>query len=654
MRRGLRVLAVAGLVTGLSLHSTAVSASVEVPAAPVSLVVGLRSGTDVDAPVDRLTDRTDVNVVDSEPLAGDSAVTVDVPPADVAEATAALRSDPAVSYVEVDQIATMSAVPNDPEYLEQWGLGVADVPQAWGSTKGSTNVVIAVVDTGVKPVGDLAGRLLPGYDFVNNDNNATDDEGHGTMTAGVLGATANNNVGVAGICWTCRILPIKVLGADGSGLYSDIAEGIKYAADHGADIINMSLGGSVDSQVLRDAVTYAVGKGSLVIAAAGNDGSSAKHYPGAISNVLAVGASTAGDARYPWSNYGSGWVDIAAPGCNLAQGINSIVSQFCGTSSATPFVAGVAGLLASATPAPTASMIRTALMSSASGLAGNWVASSSGRVDADAAMDALPFWLTGVVSGANLRSSVTLRPHVGAGSGITEVTAKINGVTMATATAAPWTLAVDTSTVTGAATLTVAAVAGATAKGTLTLPVVVDRTAPATSFRAPAASALVRGTVTVGINAWDAINVNRVQLLVGGTVVGTDYAAPWALQWPSGTRNGATSLTIRTYDRAGNVTLATRSVTADNWGPSVLVTAAPSSGVRRIRGVARVTAKAADLHGIKWMELLVDGKVAARHVGTAHTFTVDTSKYGASVSVRVRAFDRAGNLRYTPIRTWYR
>jgi thermitase len=646
---------VIGLVTGLALTGMPAFAD-EQPAAAVSLVVGLRAGADADAPVERLTDHTDVDVVDTEPIADDSALTVDVASDEVAEAAEALRTDPNVTYVEVDQVATAAVVvPNDAFYGDQWGVPLAKVNRAWDSTTGSAAVTVAVIDTGVKVGADLSGRVLPGYDFVNNDSNATDDEGHGTMTASVLAAAGNNGTGVAGVCWTCRILPVKVLGANGSGLYSDIAEGIRYAAAHDADIINLSLGGDVDSQVLRDAVTYAVGKGSLVIAAAGNDGSSAKHYPAAIPNVLAVGASTVGDTRYSWSNYGSSWVDIAAPGCNLAQGTNGLVNQFCGTSSATPFTAGVAGLLASVTPTPTAAQIRTALTSSASGLTGSWVASSSGRVDAAAALDALPFWVTGVSSGAALRgTSVTLRPHVGTGSGITEVKAKLNGATVATATTSPWNLVVNTSDVTGAATLTVSALAGATSRGSLTLPVVVDRTVPATSFRFPAASALVRGTVTIGANAWDAIGVAKVQLLLGTALVDVDYAAPFVLQWPSGVRNGATVLTLRTYDRAGNVTQSNRTVTADNWGPSVVVTSAPSSGTRSIRGTRKVAVKAADAHGIARLELLVNGSVASRYVGTVHTFAVDTSRYGRSMTVRVRAYDRAGNVRYTPMRTWYR
>jgi subtilisin family serine protease len=644
-----------GVVAALTVPSVPASAADSASGVPVSLVVGLHAGTDTDAPVDRLTDRTDVDVVDSEALAGASAVTVDVAADEVATATAALRNDPAVSYVEVDQVATASIVPNDPAYADQWGLSRADVPGAWQSTQGSAAVTIAVVDTGVRPVADLAGRVLRGHDFVNNDSNAFDDEGHGTMTAGVLAGAGNNGIGAAGVCWSCRILPVKVLGADGSGSYSDIAEGIRYAADRGAKIINLSLGGSADSRLLRDAVSYAVNKGSLVMAAAGNDGRAAKHYPAAIPAVVAVGASTDGDARYPWSNYGSTWVDIAAPGCNLTQNTAGFVAQFCGTSSATPFAAGVAGLLASVTPAPSAAQIRTALQSSASKLAGNWVSAASGRVDAAAALDALPFWLTGVVPGAALRgTSVTLRPHVGAGSGITEVRATLNGVPAATATAAPWTLTVDTAYVTGAVTLTVSAVAGATSKGSLTLPVVVDRTLPETSFRFPAEAALVRGAVTVGANAWDAVGVAKVQLLVGGTVVASDHVAPFAPRWDSAGHNGDTVLTLRTYDRAGNVRLAYRTLKADNWGPSVVVSAAPSSGTRRIRGLARITAKAADLNGVDRVELLVNGKLVTRYAGAARTFTVDTSRYGPTITVRVRAYDAAGNVRYAPTRTWYR
>ena len=240
---------------------------------------------------------------------------------------------------------------------------------------------MAVVDTGVSPLPDLAGRILPGHDFVHGTGNAADDNGHGTMAAGVIAAAGNNRTGVAGICWNCRILPVKVLDARGSGSYVNIAAGIRYAADRGAQIISLSLGGPDDSQLLRAAVAYAAGKGALVIAAAGNKGSSAPHFPAAIPPVLAVGAVTSTDVRYPWSNYGKGWVGITAPGCNPAQSRTGAVGQYCGTSSATPFVAGVAALLASTVPMPSAAQIRAALVRSS--------IKPSGRVDAVAALDEL-------------------------------------------------------------------------------------------------------------------------------------------------------------------------------------------------------------------------------------------------------------------------
>jgi thermitase len=316
-------------------------------------------------------------------LPGTGAVVLDVPKARVAAAARELAADPNVAYVEADHVAHADAItPNDPGYPSQWGAVQTRVNQAWASVRGSGRAVIAVVDTGVTATPDLAGRVLPGHDFVNNDDDPRDDSGHGTMAAEVIAAAGYNGTGIAGVCWACAILPVKVLGKDGSGSYTDIAEGIRYAADHGATVINLSLSGIDDSRLLRDAVAYAVGKGALVLAAAGNDGSSVEHFPAAIPAVVAVGGETGTGTRYPWSNYGS-WVDVTAPGCNPSPALNGSITQYCGTSSATPFTAGVAGLLASTDPAPSAATIRAALVASRVG--------SIGRVDALNALNALPY-----------------------------------------------------------------------------------------------------------------------------------------------------------------------------------------------------------------------------------------------------------------------
>lgn len=321
-----------------------------------------------------------------------------------------LSAAPALAApVDGHQIAYADAItPNDPGYPGEWGAVRARVNQAWSATRGSSRVVIAVVDTGVTAAADLAGRVLPGHDFVNGDDDARDDNGHGTMAAEVIAATGNNRTGIAGLCWACRILPVKVLGKDGSGSYSTIAEGIRYAADQGANVINLSLGGSDDSQLLRDAVTYATDRGSLVIAAAGNDGSAAPHYPAAVPAALAVGGVTSTDARYAWSNYGS-WVDVTAPGCNPSQALNGTITQYCGTSSATPFTAGVAGLLASTDPAPSAATVRAALVASR--------VAPAGRIDALNALNALPY------AGDTVKPSVLFAATPKAVRGVVTVTA---------------------------------------------------------------------------------------------------------------------------------------------------------------------------------------------------------------------------------------
>jgi subtilisin family serine protease len=247
-------------------------------------------------------------------------------------------------------------------------------------------VVIAVLDTGVDGAhDDLRGRLTSGYDFVNNDADPTDDQGHGTATAGILGAAANNATGVAGTCWTCVLMPVKVLNANNWGPWSVISNGITYAADHGADIISMSIYGTTGSTTLQNAVAYARNKGVLVVVAAGNDGTATPSYPASYPGALAVAGSDSSDRLYSWSDYGS-WVDVAAPGCAYTTQRSGGYWNFCGTSTATPIVAGVAGLMLAANPLATATQLEEALESSAVGI-GSGVA--YGRVDASRALAAV-------------------------------------------------------------------------------------------------------------------------------------------------------------------------------------------------------------------------------------------------------------------------
>lgn len=274
------------------------------------------------------------------------------------------RSDLAKSteFIEPNYIYSTSFAPNDPEYGKQWNLRSINVESAWDETKGS-GITVAVIDTGISQVPDLQDtRFVPGYDFVNDQVQAVDDNGHGTHVAGTIAQSTDNGYGVAGIAYEASLMPLKVLSAFGGGNIADIAEAIRFAADQGADVINLSLGGSGESQLLEDAINYAYNKDVVIVAAAGNANTNSAGYPARYPHVIGVAALDALGGKAPYSNFGAG-VDISAPGGSISQdnplgGIlqNTIDPQtgeptfraFQGTSMAAPHVAGVAALVRAA------------------------------------------------------------------------------------------------------------------------------------------------------------------------------------------------------------------------------------------------------------------------------------------------------------------
>jgi subtilisin family serine protease len=181
----------------------------------------------------------------------------------------ALRAAPAVDWTAPDRRVQALGTPDDPLWPTQWSPVKTHAPQAWERTTGAPGTVVAVVDTGVDAAApDLAGRVAPGYDFVNADADPADDNGHGTAVAGVVAAAGDNGLGVAGYCWRCTVLPLKALGADGGGFASDVARAVVWAADHRARVINASLGGPLEDASLAAAAQYAQAKGALFVAAA--------------------------------------------------------------------------------------------------------------------------------------------------------------------------------------------------------------------------------------------------------------------------------------------------------------------------------------------------------------------------------------------------
>jgi serine protease len=311
------------------------------------------------------------------------------------EAVRDLEDERIVEDAQVNYVRESSALPNDPAlfYGDQEYLKTIRLPAAWDLTKGTSTKTIAILDTGIDTNHpDLASRIKPGYNALTGGTNVNDLNGHGTFVAGVAAGISNNGRGIAGAAWAAGILPVKVLGDNGTGNDADIAEGITWAANHGASVINLSLGGPGFSNVLNNAINYAFSKNVIVIAAAGNDGRNEANYPAAFGGVIAVTATDTdlNGSFAAFSNYGW-WVDVAAPGMNIVSTLAGSGEQYAigdGTSFAAPLVSGIAFLMRLRFPNMAVGTINYRLRNTAQdhGPSGFDPFYGAGRVDAYAAL----------------------------------------------------------------------------------------------------------------------------------------------------------------------------------------------------------------------------------------------------------------------------
>jgi subtilisin family serine protease len=273
-----------------------------------------------------------------------------------------LLRDPRVAFVEPNYYLSIQTIgtaetgptgplkPNDERYDQQWAPPKIGVDVTWNTLTTGGPIVVAVLDTGASATHpELKARLEPGRGFVNDDPSTADDNGHGTFTAGLIAATGNNSIGIAGVSWGALVMPIKILDKDGLGTVANFAQGILYAVEEGAQIINVSAGIPVPSQSMEAAVSYAIGKGAIVVAASGNKADGVANYPAAYANVIAVSASTRDDKIAEFSSYGS-YVWIAAPGKDIFGTYyreGDTYAQLSGTSASAPFVSGTIALMLS-------------------------------------------------------------------------------------------------------------------------------------------------------------------------------------------------------------------------------------------------------------------------------------------------------------------
>ncbi|WIT13018.1 S8 family serine peptidase [Paucibacter sediminis] len=487
-----------------------------------------------------------------------------------------LARHPLLKFAELDRMVPAALTTNDPYLGSEWHLTKVGASTAWDSSQGS-GVTIAVLDTGVDATHpDLATRIVPGWNFVDNSANTADVNGHGTAVAGAATASLNNSLGVAGLAGQARLMPVRIADANAYTYWSTLAQGLTWAADQGARVANISFVGVATSQAVQDAANYMRSKGGLVVVAAGNNGVDEGIAP--TSSMLVVSATDSTDTKTSWSSYGS-FVTISAPGQDIWTTTRGGGYQaWWGTSMATPVVAGVIGLMMSAQPSLSNSKVESLLYSTSTdlGAAGRDSYYGYGRVNAAAAVRAAvsataadtlapSVSIGSPASGTTVSGQVNVSVNATDNVGVSRVELRVNGNTLATDTSAPYAFTWDsTKLANGSHTLSAYAV-DAAGNASLSADVSVnvsnassvaaDTTPPVIALLSPANGAVVSGSVNVSASASDnsgAAGISQ-RLYIDGKLAASATGASLSYSWNTRKAGAGThTLQVVAKDAAGN------------------------------------------------------------------------------------------------------
>ncbi len=598
------------------------------------------------------------------------------PQADEQATLKAFRNRPEVAFAEFDEIVQLAGyTPNDPDYAANQQVYDQQIsaPGAWAITTGSPGVTIAIIDTGVDGTHeDLSARVVPGWNFYDNNSNTADVYGHGTQTAGTAAATINNGLGVAGTCGQCMIMPIRVSDTNGGATYSAIASALVYAAQHGARVANISYQVNTSSTVTSAAQTF-VNAGGVVASSAGNYSTdvTAAENP----YILTVGAIDTNNNLYSWSNYGNNQ-DLVAPGCVYTTLNGGGYSVGCGTSFSSPVVAGVAGLVLSANPSLSGSAVASLLKQTADdlGVAGWDITFGYGRVDAAAAVTAAgggsssgttppppqpppppPPPTVSIMtpqSGTTVASTVGVDVSASSTVGIASVSMTVDGNSLCTVTSSPFNCTWNTGSVANGnhtlmATARDTSGNATNASNTVT---VSNATPPNVSVVSPSNGSTVSGVVTIQATATDSDAMKSINVNVDGNLLCSSTTSPVSCPWSStGVLNGSHTVSVTATDLGGYSATASSSVTVNNsvpdtTPPSVMITS-PTSGANVNLRSFQVAVTASDNVGVVGVDLYLDGGLYATDTKAPYSFNVSI-KHGSPNgvhTVQARARDAAGN-----------
>lgn len=507
---------------------------------------------------------------------------VDLSPGQEAAMVERLLRHPDVKFAELDRRVPHDAV-NDPYFGSQWHLSNIEAPQAWASTQGA-GIKIAILDTGVDGTHpDLAGRMLPGYNFYDNNTNTSDVNGHGTAVAGTAAATVNNGAGVASVAGQASIIPVRISAPDGYAYWSTIAQGLTWAADNGADVANISYA-VTGSAAVQSAANYMRSKGGLVVVSAGNSGALENVAP--TNAMITVAATDSSNQLTSWSSYG-GYVTISAPGAGIyTTSRGGGYGARSGTSFSSPVTAGVVGLMKAVNPSLAPADVEDLLYRSALdlGAPGRDIQYGWGRVNAAAAVQAA----AGAVSSVDLQApTVSITAPVGSSSvagvvavdvaatdnkGVTRIDLLVNGKVVASDSTAPFAFSWDSTKVTNgmvelkAVALDAAGNAGTSAPVPVNVAnaVVGDTIAPTVNINNPVNGSKVSGKVSIKVSASDNLGVAGIkqELYINGAKVASSLGGSLSYGWDTRkVKAGSYTLQAVARDAAGNTSTHAITVT---------------------------------------------------------------------------------------------
>ena len=500
---------------------------------------------------------------------------VDLPSGLERQSVEKLARHPHIEFAELDYRVQPTFVPNDPYMGSSWHLGKIAATAAWDSSQGA-GVTIAVLDSGVYAAHqDLADRIVPGWNFYDNNSNTSDVYGHGTQVAGAAAASINNGVGVASVSGQSKIMPIRVTDTSGAGWTSMIASGLTYAADRGVRVANISFANMPMRAAVVSAAQYMKDKGGLVFVAAGNSGIDEGFTP--TTSLIPISATTSSDTKASFSSYGN-FVALSAPGVGIYTTTSSGgYSSPSGTSIATPVAAGVAALVFAARPALSSTQVESILFSTAIdlGTVGRDSNFGYGRVDAAKAVAAaLAFTsaadtqapavsINSPLGGTSVSGLAAVDVSASDNVGVARVDLKVNGTTVASDTTGPFAFSWDTRNLPNgmAAVVAVAVDAAGNTRSSSTVSVnvannvVADTSPPVVTISNPLNGSKVTGNVSISINVADNSGSAGLsgQLLINGKQVLSVTGGSFSYSW--NTRkllSGSYTIQVVAVDAAGN------------------------------------------------------------------------------------------------------